>query len=100
VDKDGTVVIAGSSDGEETLFDFITIVYRENLPALSIEPIAGGVRLRFPGVAGQSDRFERASGVAGPWSTNAVVTALTNGPVQHLDTNSLPGGAFYRTAAD
>ena len=93
----GMVAITGSSQGSFGS-DFATVVYRENLPAVSIVRVPTGVRLRFPGVAGHSYQVLRAPAVTGPWSTNATLTAATNGLIEHLDTNAPPGSAFYRTA--
>ena len=89
IGANGTVVLAVSS---------VTILYREILPPISITQVPIGIRLRFAGVAGQSYHVLRAPAVTGPWSTNATLTAITNGILEHIDTNAPPGSAFYRTA--
>ena len=94
----GMVVITGHSIGSSGSYDFATVVYRETLPAVSIARVPTGVSLRFPGVAGHSYQVLRAPAVTGPWSTNATLTAVTNGVIEYLDTNAPPGSAFYRTA--
>jgi len=97
--SNGMVVVAGASTGSgAAYFDYTTIVYREMLPAVSGEKVSTGVRLHFPGVANHSYNVERASSLTGPWSTNAVLTALTNGVIEYIDTNAPPGSAFYRTS--
>jgi hypothetical protein len=93
---DGLIVMAGASDNWA---NFGTVAYRETLPEVSVEKILFGVRLRFPGVADHSYQVLRASALTGPWFTNATLTALTNGPLEYLDTNTPPGSAFYRTSA-
>ncbi|HXJ57964.1 MAG TPA: PQQ-binding-like beta-propeller repeat protein [Verrucomicrobiae bacterium] len=97
----GMVAVTGYSDAAtfSSVFDYATVVYRENLPAVSIALIPSGVRLRFPGVAGHSYEVLRAPAVTGPWSTNTTSIAITNGVIEYIDTNAPPGSAFYRTAA-
>ncbi len=94
----GMVVVAGFLPSA-SFVDFMTIVYRETLPSVSVEAVSSGTRLRFPGSAGHSYNIERALSLSGPWSTNATLTATTNGPLEYIDTNAPPGSAFYRTSA-
>jgi hypothetical protein len=100
VASDGAVVVAGTSLlNPAGKGDFATIVYRENLLPVSIAPVSGGTRLRFHGVASHGYNIERAPNVTGPWSTNATLTASTNGIIEYVDTNAPPtGSAFYRTS--
>ena len=95
----GMVVVTGGYSEGNGRIDFETVVYRENLPAVSIALVPTGVRLSFPGVAGHSYQVLRAPAVTGPWSTNATTIAVTNGIIEYIDTNAPPGSAFYRTAA-
>ena len=76
--------------------DYATVVYRENLPPVSIELVPTGVRLRFTGVPGRSYTIERAPAVTGPWSTLATPTAPPGGLIEYVDTNPPAGAAFYR----
>jgi WD40 repeat protein len=92
---DGLIVIAGASDDWA---NFGTVAYRETLSAVSVERIPLGLRLRFPAVAAHSYQVLRAPALTGPWITNATLTAITNGPLEYLDTNAPPGSAFYRTS--
>jgi uncharacterized delta-60 repeat protein len=96
----GMIVITGSSDGNfgpGTTYDFATVVYREVLPAVTIERFPTGVRIRFTGESGRSYRIERAPAVTGPWTTLATPTAPIGGIIEYLDVNPPPGQAFYRT---
>jgi hypothetical protein len=96
----GMVVITGSSDGNfgpGTTYDFATVVYREILPAVAIDRVPSGVRLRFTGESGRSYRIERAPAVNGPWTTLTTPTAPLSGLIEYLDVNPPPGQAFYRT---
>jgi outer membrane protein assembly factor BamB len=97
----GMVAVTGVSEAApgSFVFDYATVVYWENLPAVSLARVPTGVRLRFPSVAGQSYQVLRAPTVTGPWSTNATFNAVTNGIIEYIDTNAPPGSAFYRTAA-
>ena len=58
----------------------------------------GAFHLRINAIADLTYCLERAPNVTGPWTTNATLTALTNGPVEFHDTNAPPGQAFYRVA--
>ena len=94
------VAITGHPDAASfSVFDYATVVYRENLPAVSIALIPSGVRLRYAGVAGHSYQVLRAPAVTGPWSTNAISIAITNSTIEYIDTIAPAGSAFYRTAA-
>jgi hypothetical protein len=96
------VAVTGSSDGNfgsGYMPDYATVVYRENLPPLSIALVPTGIRIRFPGVPGRSYNIERAFAVTGPWSTLATPTAPIQGIIEHIDTNPPMAGGFYRTSA-
>ncbi len=93
----GMIAITGSSEGNLGS-DFATVIYQELLPAVSITAGPAGVRLRFPSVAGNSYHILRAATIAGPWSTNATLFAITNGILEHLDANAPHASAYYRTA--
>jgi hypothetical protein len=90
----GMIAITGYSGISDTT-ESLTVVYREGL---SIERSPLGIRIRFPGVPSQTYNIERALTVAGPWSTNAMLLAPTNGIIEYVDTNAAPGSAFYRTS--
>ncbi|MBI2924425.1 MAG: SBBP repeat-containing protein, partial [Verrucomicrobia bacterium] len=88
---DGMVIVTGTDkDG------YATVAYRE-VPAVSIDLISTGVRLRFTGVPGRSYNVERAPAVIGPWSTINTQTAPASGLLEYLDTHSPAAAAFYRT---
>jgi hypothetical protein len=91
----GMVVVAGTSVGA-TDYDYATVVYREVLPAISIDRLPTGVRLRFAGVPGRSYNLERAPAVTGPWSTINTQTATASGLFEYLDTLTHSGSGFYR----
>jgi hypothetical protein len=87
IGPDGMVAVTGSSNGNfwgESLSDYATVVYREALSAVAIEPVPSGVRLSFTGIAGQSYTIQRAPAVIGPWST--------------LDTPAAPSTASSNTS--
>jgi hypothetical protein len=69
-----------------------------HLPAISIDRLPTGVRLRFTGVPGRSYNIERAPTVTRPWSTINTQTAPASGFLEYLDTNSPAAAAFYRTS--
>lgn len=73
----GMMVVTGSSGGYTS--NFATVVYRENLPPLSVALVPTGIRFRFSAVPGHSYRMERAPAVAGPWSVLATPTAPLDG---------------------
>ena len=87
----GMIAVSGSSSG-----DFATVVYREVLPAVSIDLIPTGVRLRFTGVPGRSYYLERAPALTNPWSTINTQIAPASGLLEYLDTLPPPGSGFYR----
>jgi outer membrane protein assembly factor BamB len=83
----GMVAVTGSS----------TVVYRENLPPVSITLVPTGICLRFDGVAGRSYTIQRAHAVTGPWNILATPTAPLGGLIEYVDTNPPATIAFYRT---
>jgi len=96
----GKVAITGRSILKTTgAEDVLTVVYREGLSAVAIEPVPSGVRLSYTGTAGQSYSIQRAPAVSGPWSTLATPTAPLNGLIEYFDTAPPSDAAFYRTSA-
>ena len=94
------IAITGSVDGWSAggwKYDYGTVVYRENLPPVSIALVPAGIRLSFPGVAGLTYTIERAPAVTGPWNTITTPTAPLNAFIEYVDTNAPAGSAFYRT---
>ena len=89
---DGMVAVTGSANG-----GYATVVYRD-LPAISIDLISTGVRLRGTGRPGRSYNIERAPAVTDLWSTINTQTAAASGLFEFLDTNPFSTGAFYRTS--
>jgi len=102
IGPNGMVVVTGASDGNflaYTTYDYATVVYRENLPPVSIARVSTGIRLRLTGVPGHSYNIQRAPAVTGPWTTLATPTAPLGGLIEYVDTNPPVGTAFYRTSA-
>lgn len=89
----GVVAVTGSSG-----FDLTTVVYRETLPPISLGLAPNGVLLHFTGESGLTYRIERTVSLNGPWSTIAAATAPMGGKIEYLDTDPLPGSAFYRAS--
>jgi hypothetical protein len=89
---DGMVAVTGCSNG-----GYATVVYRD-VPAVSIDLISTGVRLRVSGLPGRSYNIERTPGVTGPWSTINTQTAPASGLFEYLDPNPPSAAAFYRTS--
>lgn len=77
-------------------FDYATFVYREALPAISIEMTANGVRLQFNGPPGKPYRIERAPTVLGPWQTIAGPVVPASGVLEYVDERDPLSPAFYR----
>jgi hypothetical protein len=96
----GMIAVAGASEHtfNSSVYDYATVVYREVLPAISVEKVAPGIRIRLSGVEGHSYKVLRAGSLASPWDTHATLTATTNGPLEYIDTNAPPGSAFYRAS--
>ena len=65
---------------------------------LSVAPEAGGVRVRWQGVAGTVYTIERSDNLTGPWTAFAgTVTAPAGGIVDYLDTTTpRPAKRFFR----
>jgi hypothetical protein len=74
------------------------VIYREVLPAISIDLVSTGIRLRFTAESGRTYSIERASTVTGPWNTINNQIVPVSGPFEYLDTNSPTPAAFYRTS--
>jgi hypothetical protein len=96
----GMVAVTGGSYTGRTYTDtdFVTIVYRENLPPVSIAMVPTGVRISFTGVPDHSYNIERAPAITGPWSAIATNTAPASGLIEYHETSPPPGAAFYRTS--
>jgi hypothetical protein len=89
---DGMVAVTGSSSG-----DYATVVYWENLPAVSLALVSTGIRLRFTGIPGRSYTLERAPAVTGPWTSIHTQIAPASGALEYIDTTVPIGSGFYRT---
>ena len=89
--SDGKIVVTGSSIG-----DFVTVVYREVPPSVSIQMTAAGARLQLAGTPANVFQVERARSVSGPWEITAPALSSPSGFIEYIDTNSPPGMAFYR----
>ena len=89
----GMVAITGSSSGA-----IATVVYREVLPAVTIDLVPAGVRLRFTHDSGSPRRIERAPAITGPWNTLATPPAPASGVIEYVDIDVRLGPTFYRTA--
>ena len=68
------------------------------MPAISIDLISTGVRLRVTGLPGRSYNFERTPALTGPWNTISTQTAPASGLFEYLDTNPPANAGFYRTS--
>jgi hypothetical protein len=69
-----------------------------NPPLLSIEPDGfGGYLIDFSGVPGSAYQLQRATKLAGPWTTSAPQTAPASGAVEFWDLFPPPGQGFYRS---
>jgi hypothetical protein len=67
-------------------------------PRLSVVAEAsGGYLIRFAGITACTYQLQRAPSVTGPWTTIVTPIAPVLGPIEYLDTNVPPSGAFYRT---
>jgi len=88
----GTVAVTGTSNG-----GYGTVVYRD-VPALSIDLIPTGIRLRFSGLPARVYNIERAHAVIGPWSTLNVQTAPASGTFEYVDINLPAAATFYRAS--
>jgi len=61
-------------------------------------PVVQGLQVRFVGLPGCVYEIQRASSLAGPWTTIGTATAAFNGVATFEDTNAPAGNRFYRTA--
>ena len=67
-------------------------------PILAIEPDgSGGYFIRFTGAPGDTYSLQRASSLAGPWTTSASQTIPASGYVEFQDLFPPPGQGFYRS---
>ena len=83
--------------GTTSITDVLTVVYREGLLAVAIDPVSSGIRLTFTGTAEQAHSIQRAPAVTGSWTSIEKQTAPPSGLVQYNDVSRLPAAAFYRT---
>lgn len=93
----GMVAVTGVADsypGGTWGYGITTVVYRE---AISIALVPAGIRLRFLGDPGRRYTIQRAPAITGPWNTVSTHEAPADGQIEHVDSNPLPGSAFYRT---
>jgi hypothetical protein len=97
--RNGVVAVTGTSVRESENVDYATVVYWEHLPAVEIELVRDGVRIRFKGSPGETYAVQRANVVTGPWSTLATRSAADDGMVEYIDTDGSNGAVFYRVAA-
>lgn len=102
ISSNGTVFVAGTSRYNAVGGNpgFLTVAYSEALPRTALAKTPTGALLTLTGVSGRTYRIERATSPTGLWATNAILIALTNGPLEYLDTNAPPGSAFYRTSTE
>jgi hypothetical protein len=96
--RNGAVAVTGSSAVYFQAFDYATVVYWETLPAVSIELIGDGVRIRFIGIAGVTYEVQRSASLAGPWNTIASKVAPSGGLIEYIDPKPSTGPNFYRVA--
>lgn len=96
IGPNGSIAVTGSSAVFTRTYDFATVVYWEQLPAVEIAIVPEGVRLRFPGIPGRTYEVQRAT-VLGTWTTIGTVTAPSD-PVltEYVDSDGLSARAFYR----
>jgi uncharacterized delta-60 repeat protein len=90
----GMVAVTGTSGN-----DYATVVYRENLPPISLDMVPSGVRVRFASAPGRTYNIERAASLTGPWITIATPIPPPNGVIEYIDANPASAHAFYRTSA-
>jgi len=94
----GVIVITGSSVAGNGLSDFATIVYWEELPAISVALDSGAIRLRIVGVPGSNYSVDRAPVPNGPWNSIATPITPASGLIEYMDITAPPGSGFYRTS--
>jgi hypothetical protein len=92
VDGNGNVAVTGSSGR-----DYATIFYRKGLPAVLLDLLPSGIRLRFSGNPGLSYNLERATAITGPWIKIDTQIAPGSNLLEYLDASAPLRQAFYRT---
>jgi uncharacterized delta-60 repeat protein len=96
--RNGTIAITGSSYlANNVACDYLTILYRETLPPISVDRIQAGIRLRFTGAVGSSYYIERANNISGPWNWIATLTTPTDLVIEYIDANPPASTGYYRT---
>jgi hypothetical protein len=69
-----------------------------NPPLLAIQPDGfGGYLINFSGVPGSAYQLQRATKLAGSWTTSAPQNAPASGVLEFWDPFPPPGQGFYRT---
>jgi hypothetical protein len=89
----GMIAVAGRSKDFGNNLSSATVVYRDNLPALSIELVPAGVRLFLVCGSGSDYQIERAPAIMGPW---IAITTLVGGLGEYVDDEAPWRSAFYR----
>jgi hypothetical protein len=88
--------------GYNATADVEVLVVSANAPSqsqVSLEPTLNGFLIRFAGIPGRTYDVQRATDVAGPWTTLASPVAPPHGIFEYEDTNPPQSAAFYRTVA-
>lgn len=86
---------ATANNGNDLNFNGLVVCAPTNLP-VALAPTNSGWRINFPATPCLTYRVQRATGIAGPWTNIASVSALFNA-CELTDTNLPAGRAFYRT---
>jgi hypothetical protein len=101
LDRFGFTVSNGDSQCGTTTANVVINVIPGNasgLNMLSPSSAPGGLLLSFAGIVGRTYSVQCAPAVTGPWVTIGTAPVGPTGYGSFLDTNSPPGGAFYRTS--
>ncbi len=94
----GLVAVCGTVGSNQTNDDYVTVVYRETLPPLSVARGTNGIcQVSFTGAPELTYRLQRAANLNGSWETVTSSPALS-GVIEFSETNSSVGQVFYRVA--